>query len=40
MLIGVLELLWTEDGDERREGMCFDVGQGNRQSDVGHQRCP
>jgi hypothetical protein len=37
MLVGVFELLWTEAGDERREGVSFDVRQGNRQRDVGHQ---
>src|SRR5260370_14343854 len=40
MLVGVLELLWTKAGSDDCQRVCFDVRQGNRQSDVGHLRCP
>jgi hypothetical protein len=40
MLISLLELLRTKAGGDDLQRVCFDVRQGNRQSNVGHHRCP
>ena len=40
MLVGAFELFWTQAGHDDRQGVRFDVGQCNRQNDVGHQISP